>query len=340
MSPTTASTTTRLVTLDDLRRAAERLRGVARQTPLLEVEFPEIPQAAGSRRFYLKAESLQPIGSFKLRGAYNKAVSLTVAERSRGLIAYSSGNHGQGVAYAARALGTRAIIVMPSNAPTIKRRAAEALGAEIVVVGPASMDRKVKAEELAALHGYTIIPPYDDPEIIAGQGTCGLEILAELPDVDLVLVPVGGGGLVSGIAAAIKLQRPEVQVWGVEPEMASDAAESLAQGSIVRYSAEQTSRTLADGLRTQQVGDCNFPHMRAFVDGIVRVSENEIVQAMRATLFTAHLVAEPSGAVAPAAMLFHAQQFPKAKKICAILSGGNVEPEILTQVLTTELAAR
>src|SRR5487761_1319780 len=196
--------TTALVTLADIQRARQRIDGVARHTPLVEADFP------GHGRIYLKLESMQPIGSFKLRGAYNKAASLGREALERGLITYSSGNHAQGVAYAARALGARAVIVMPSNAPVIKRKATEALGAEIVTVGPASQERQAKAEELAAMHGYTIIPPYDDAEIIAGQGTCGLEILDDLPVVDIVivLVPVGGGGLLSGIAAAIKLQRP------------------------------------------------------------------------------------------------------------------------------------
>ena len=338
MTNAPAATTT-LVTLEDLHRAEARLRGVALRTPLLEVEFPESIRTADSRRLYLKAESLQPIGSFKLRGAYNKAASLPEAERARGLISYSSGNHAQGVAYAARALGTHAIIVMPSSAPAIKRKATEALGAEIVTVGPSSQERKAKAEELAALHGYTIIPPYDDLEIIAGQGTCGLEILAELPDVDLVLAPVGGGGLLSGVSAAIKRMQPRVQVWGVEPELAGDAAESLARGSIVSYSAEQTSRTLADGLRVQQLGEHTFAHLRAFVDGIVCVSEEEILQAMRATLFAARLLVEPSGAVAVAAMLYHSHELPPAKKICTILSGGNVEPETLARVLAAKPVA-
>lgn len=328
-----ASASNTLVTLADLREAQQRLRGVARHTPLIETEFP------GNLRLFLKAESMQPIGSFKLRGAYNKAASLSPEVLRRGLITYSSGNHAQGVAYAARALGTKAVIVMPSNAPEIKRRATEALGAEIVIVGPASLERKAKAEELAAARGYTIIPPYDDTAIIAGQGTCGLEILEDLPEVDLVLVPVGGGGLLSGIATAIHLQRPAAQVWGVEPELAADATESVACGSIVHYTAEQTSRTLADGLRTQQIGELNFAHISVFVAGMVTVTESEILQAMQAALLHARLVAEPSGAVALAAALHYAKQIPihgkehADKKICVVISGGNVGPKILAAAL-------
>lgn len=322
-----------LVTLSDLRQAQQRLRRVARRTPLIEAEFVD------NVRLFLKAESMQPIGSFKLRGAYNKAASLSSESLQRGLITYSSGNHAQGVAYAARSLGTKAIIVMPSNAPVNKRRATEALGAEIITVGPASLERKKKAEELSALHGYTIVPPYDDSAIIAGQGTCGLEILEELPDVDLVLVPVGGGGLLSGIAAAIKQQRPAVHVWGVEPELAADATESLATGKLVSYSAEQTSRTLADGLRTQQIGDLNFAHIATFVDGMITATESEILTAIRAAALQAKIVTEPSGAVALAAALYHSQEIAAAheqpiyKKICAVVSGGNVEPDLLAKVL-------
>jgi len=329
----TASEATQLVSLADLREAQQRLRGTARHTPMIEAEFP------GNLRVFLKAESMQPIGSFKLRGAYNKAASLPAAALHRGLITYSSGNHAQGVAYAARALGTKAIIVMPSNAPEIKLRATEALGAEIVMVGPASLERKAKAEELAAAHGYTVIPPYDDSAIIAGQGTCGLEILEDLPDVDLVLVPVGGGGLLSGTAAAIKLHRPSTQVWGVEPEFAADATESMASGTLVSYSAELTSRTLADGLRTQQIGALNFAHLRAFVDGMITVTEKEILAAMRAAAIYAKIVAEPSGAVALAAALFYYEELRTASglanpgKICAVVSGGNVGPQILATAL-------
>lgn len=317
-----------LITLADLHGARQRLRGVAHITPLVPAEF------GGHGKVWLKAECMQPIGSFKLRGAYNKAALLAPEALRRGLITYSSGNHAQGVAYAARALGTRAVIVIPSNAPAVKRRATEALGAEIVTVGPGSQERRTKAEELAAAHGYTIIPPYDDQQIIAGQGTCGLEILADLPDVDVVVAPVGGGGLLSGISAAIKLQQPAIRVWGAEPALAADASQSMASGRIVGLTAEQTSRTIADGLRTQRVGELNFAHMQAFADGVVTVTEAEIRQAMRAAILDARLVAEPSGAVALAAALYHARELNAAgKTICVVVSGGNVEPEMLADVL-------
>src|SRR3954464_15785359 len=263
-----------IITLDDIREARARLDGITVRTPLIPLEW-------NGGRLYLKPENLQPIGAFKLRGAYNKIASLTDQERARGVITYSSGNHAQGVAYAARALGTKAVIVMPRNAPAIKREATAALGAEIVFVGPSGVERQLKAEALAAEHGYVIIPPYDDPKIIAGQGTAGLEILEDLPEVELVLVPVGGGGLISGISTAIKQSRPTAKVFGVEPELAGDAQASLRAGEIVKFPPEQVLQTVAEGLRAQYVGTLTFEHIRRYVDDIVTVSEQEILQSAR-----------------------------------------------------------
>src|SRR6201996_7637014 len=322
-------TRTELVTAEEFAAARERLRDVVLHTPL--VRLTSVTESVA----YLKAESLQPIGSFKLRGASNAVAQLSEAQRRRGVITYSSGNHGQGVAYAARTLRVPAIVVMPANAPEIKRRATAALGAEIVTVGPASSERRERAEALAAEHGYTSIPPYDDPAIIAGQGTCGLEILADCPDVDLVLAPVGGGGLLSGVAAAIRQQRPECHIVGVEPELAGDAAASLRQGRIVQYTAEQTTRTLADGLRTQSLGNLNFAHIQRYVEQVVTVSEQEIEQAMRRIAWDARLIAEPSGAVATAALLFHRRELPPHRTAVAIISGGNAEPATLLRVLSS-----
>ena len=318
----------KLVTLDEIRAAQARIRGVAAHTPLVRLQMPG---AAGE--VYVKAEGLQPVGSFKLRGAYNKISQLSEDERRRGVITYSSGNHAQGVAYAARAVGAKAVIVMPSNAPEVKKQATRALGAEIVEVGPASSDRKIKAEELEAKLGYVMIPPYDDPQIIAGQGTCGLEILEDLPDVDLVLSPVSGGGLLSGVAAAIKHSKPEVRVMGIEPELAADAQESFRGGTLVSWPAEMTTRTICDGLRTQSLGELNFLHVRAFVDDILTVSEDEIREAMRALLHSVRLTPEPSGAVTTAAMLFHQTDLLPYRKAVVIMSGGNVEPSVLRALL-------
>ncbi len=336
-----------LVTLEEIQTAQQRIAGIAVRTPLYRVERARLRMARFPEPefdLYLKAESEQPIGSFKLRGAYNMVAQLSPQELQRGVITYSSGNHAQGVAYAARALGAKAVIVMPNNAPEVKKAATRALGAEIVEVGPASSERRMKAEELVAERGYAMIPPYDAAQIIVGQATCGLEIVEQLPGVDLVISPVSGGGLLSGTATAVKLAaqqglgNPEVQVWGAEPELAADAKESFYSKTLVEWPAAKTTRTIGDGLRTQSLGTLNFKHILRFVDGIVTVSEEEIMAAMRVMLVVTKLIPEPSGVVSLAAALFHAQELPKARKVAVILSGGNLEPE-LHKKLSRELTA-
>jgi threonine dehydratase len=326
--------TQNLVSIDAIRAAALRIAPIAMKTPLVRAAFPGVSGYGTGREIWLKAENLQPIGAFKIRGAANKILQLTAEQIARGVITYSSGNHAQGVAYAAREVGAKAVIVMPSNAPSIKRAATLALGAEVVDVGLASSERLAVAEELVQKHGYIVIPPYDDEQIIAGQGTCGLEIVEDLPDVDLVVSPVSGGGLLSGVAAAVKQLSPKTKVFGIEPELAGDTAESFRAGKIVTWPAELTSRTIADGLRTQSVGVRNFAHIQAFVDGIITVTEAEIHAAMRAIISSTRLVPEPSGAVATAALLFHGDQLPNYRKAMAVVSGGNVDPALLAQVLT------
>jgi threonine dehydratase len=332
-----------LVGLEEFRAAKRRIAGVARRTglhPIRAEKFARAGMPAPEFELYVKAESEQPIGSFKLRGAYNMIAGVVERDPTaaqRGFITYSSGNHAQGVAYAARAVGAKAVIVMPGNAPMIKREATAALGAEIVLVGNASSDRKLKAEELQAEFGYTMIPPYDDPAIIAGQGTCGLEILEQIEEAEgsgsvLVLSPVSGGGLLSGIATAIKLSSPEVQVWGAEPELAADAKESFETKTLVEWPAARTTRTIGDGLRTQSLGRLNFEHVLRYVDGIVAVSEDEILRAMRLLLAVTDLVPEPSGAVTLAAALFHAHELPKARRVVVVMSGGNIEPALKKQL--------
>jgi threo-3-hydroxy-L-aspartate ammonia-lyase len=345
-----------LITLPDILAARDRIRGTAVYTPLVTLD-PDRLRAAGfplpenAPAIYFKNEAAQPIGSFKLRGAYNKIAALKQRDPeafARGVITFSSGNHAQGVAYAARALGTKAVIVMPENAPTVKREATAALGAEIVTVGPASTERKLKAEELVAQHGYAMVPPYDDPDIIAGQATCGLELAEQLTGLDdstynvepttydrttLVLSPVSGGGLLSGTATGLKLaceaaHRTSPQVWGCEPELAGDAHESFYSKTLIEWPAAKTTRTLADGLRTQSLGERNFHHILRFVDGILTVSEAEIRAATRLLLAATDIVPEPSGAVTLAAALFHAAELPHADRIVAILSGGNIDPHL------------
>ncbi len=325
-----------LVDLADIRAAAERLRGVIVRTPL--VGFG--PRAA--RRF-LKAESLQPIGAFKLRGAYVTISSLAMDERARGVVTYSSGNHAQGVARAAALLGITAVVVMPSDAPRIKRERVEADGAEVVVVGTASDERQRVAETIARDRGLTVIPPFDDDRIIAGQGTIGLELVEDLPDLGAVLVPIGGGGLASGVATAVKALRPDVRVVGVEPELAADAQESLRRGEIVRWEAGLVSRTIADGARTQSLGQRTFQHLRAHLDGIVTVTEAEIAAGVRLAAEDSRLVAEPSGALTVAALAFRAHEAGVAGvdgSVVAVVSGGNVDPEQYRAYLAAPIPER
>jgi threonine dehydratase len=318
----------RLVSLTEIKEAQARLNGITVHTPLIEFGHLE----SNARRLFLKPENQQPIGAFKLRGAYNKIASLSEEDRKRGVITYSSGNHAQGVAYAARALGVNAVIVMPGNAPAIKREATAALGAEIVFVGPSGVERQLKAEELAAQRGYVMVPPYNDEQIIAGQGTIGLEILEDLPAMETVLAPIGGGGMISGVATAIKLSKPSVNVIGVEPELAADAQASLRAGTIVQFPADEVLSTIADGLRAQSIGPINFEHIRRYVDDIVTVTEHEIREAVRLLASKPATVAEPSGAVSVAGFLFHRDQLPQTKLNVAIISGGNIDPKMLQEL--------
>ena len=331
-----SATDAALVTIDDVRRAAANLAGVAVRTPLLAFGTA----GPGGPPVLLKAESLQPIGAFKIRGAYHAISTLTPEERARGVVTHSSGNHAQGVARAARLLGTRAVIVMPSNAPAIKRRRVEADGAEIVTVGPASDERAAMADRLATERGLTLIPPYDDDRVIAGQGTLGLEIAEDVPDLAAVLIPIGGGGLSSGVAVAVRALHPGARILGVEPEVAADARDSLRQGRIVRWSAEDVTRTMADGVRGQAIGRRPFAHLSRLMDDVVTVSEEEIAATVRLIAEETRLVVEPSGAVAPAAARFQAQQSSLAGlkgTVVAVVSGGNVDPERYRELLESPL---
>jgi threonine dehydratase len=312
-----------LVGIEDVRRAAALLRGIAIPSPLVPFGPP------GDRRF-LKAESLQPIGAFKIRGAYVAIASLTDAERRRGVITYSSGNHAQGVARAARLLGAPAVVVMPKDAPAIKAARVAADGAEIVWVGPSSDERQQVAEARAARDGLAIIAPFDDDRIIAGQGTVGLEIAEALPELAAVVVPIGGGGLASGVAVAVRALAPAARIVGVEPELAADARDSLAAGRIVAWPAEKVGRTISDGTRTTSLGVRTFAHLSALVDVIVTVSEAEIAAGVRLAAEESRLVAEPSGALAVAALRFRSREAGLdglAGPVVGVVSGGNVDPE-------------
>jgi threonine dehydratase len=313
----------RLVTKTDVIDAAHRIKDSVLRTPLVPATFL-------GRELWLKPENLQYIGAFKVRGAANVLAQLPESARERGVVAYSSGNHAQAVAYAARQAGVSALIVIDDTAPRLKIEATRALGAEVRTVPLA--ERQATAEQLAAERGATLVPPFDHPGVIAGQGTIGLEILADLPDADVVLVPVSGGGLAAGVGVAIKALRPRTAVFGVEPEMAGDAAASLAAGHLVHWPVDERIRTIADGLRAEP-SELTFAHLRTVLDGILTVSETEIRRAVKLLATRARLVAEPSGAVATAAALFHADQLPGGKTV-AIVSGGNIDPALLAEILT------
>jgi threonine dehydratase len=318
-----------LIGLAEIRAAAATLDGVVLRSPLLAF-------GPADRHEFLKAESLQPIGAFKIRGAYVAIAGLEPAVRARGVITYSSGNHAQGVARAARLFGVPAVIVMPSDAPSIKRERVAADDAEVVIVGPSSEERRLAAERIAAERGLSIIPPFDDDRIIAGQGTCGLEIAEDLPDLAAVLVPIGGGGLAAGVATAVKALRPTARVIGVEPELAADARDSFRSGRIVTWPADQVGRTIADGTRTQAIGRRNLAHLRAHLDDVVTVSEDEIVAAVRLAADECRLVVEPSGALSIAGLRFRAAEAGLTGltgSLVAVVSGGNVDPARYRELL-------
>jgi threonine dehydratase len=336
-----------LVSLEEIRTAAARLRGIAVHTPLI----PFTGAARSGANLLIKPESLQPTGAFKLRGAYNAVYAVTRDLDScalpEGVVAHSSGNHGFAVAYAARLLGIKAAIVVPKNAPVVKTDAIEAAGAELIRVEPTLAARIAATDEIARVRGYHPVAPFDDRDVIAGQGTIGLEIAEDLaaggsaPKPAAVLVPISGGGLISGIAVAVKALLPGTRVIGVEPELAADARDSLRAGTRVAWTSEQTSRTKADALRVEQVGELTFPHIQAYVDDIVTVSEAEMLDTVGRLARQARLVAEPGGAVAVAAALYRdAAELgitsTTAAPVVAVLSGGNIDPTLLATILQTE----
>jgi threonine dehydratase len=318
-----------LVSLDEIRAAAAGLDGVALRTPLIPFPRADPP-------LLLKPESLQPTGSFKVRGAYTAISALPAGARRRGVVAHSSGNHAAAVAYAAGLLGVPAAVVIPTSAPPVKIAAARAFGADVVLCEPGLTARLAVAGDLIDRHGYTMIPPFDDRSVIAGQGTIGLEIGTDRPDVGLVLCPVSGGGLLSGISAAIHALCPGAKVIGVEPEHAADARDSLRRRQRVAWPVAETGRTLADALRVEQIGELPLAHMLAYVHDIVTVTDSELRTAMRRLAVEAKLVVEPGGAAAVAAGLFHASELPAAQVRVAVVSGGNVEPALLAAVLSEE----
>lgn len=311
-----------LVTIDDIDAAAERIGEYVVRTPLVPAIW-----ADGRRPLWLKPENLQAIGAFKVRGAFNAIVRLDPAVRARGVVAYSSGNHAQAVAYAAATFGIPAHIVMPEGTPDVKVRATRGHGAQVVLCGAGQRERV--AAELVDSTGGVLVPPFDHPDIIAGQGTIGAEIARDLPGVRNVLVPVSGGGLASGIGTAVKALCPGANVFGVEPELAADTAEGMRAGRRVDWPVADRDRTIADGLRSQP-SELTFAHLRRVLDDVITVTEDEIRAAVRELAFRAHLVSEPSGAVALAA--YRQGTIPPGDTV-VIVSGGNIEPPMLADIL-------
>ncbi|HZI40338.1 MAG TPA: threonine/serine dehydratase [Gemmatimonadaceae bacterium] len=316
-----------LVTLDDLESAARGLEGVVVRTPLLA--FDAISERIGVPT-YVKPEMLQRGGAFKFRGAFTYLSRLSDEERLKGVIAPSSGNHAQAVALAAKLFGVPATVVMPTTVTPAKRQGAERLGARIVLAGTTTSDRFEKALELARTEGGTLVPPYDDPAIIAGQGTLGLEIAADAPHVGTVVVQVGGGGLSAGVATAIKLRAPSARVVAVEPAGAPKLTRARAAGHPVRLAK---TKSIADGLMAVEVGKLPFAHHERYIDEVVTVDDSALVPAMRLLLDRMKLVTEPSGAITIAALMEGLVRPTDARPVVAVLSGGNIEWDGLQELL-------
>ncbi|MBR5474605.1 MAG: threonine ammonia-lyase [Lachnospiraceae bacterium] len=315
-----------MINLETLQEARERLKGVARMTPLFAA------QKLGEK-VYIKAENLQMTGSFKLRGAFNKISSLTEEEKAKGVIACSAGNHAQGVAYSATQNGIRSIICIPAGAPIAKVEATRKFGGEVVLVPGVYDDAYAKAVALQQEHGYTFIHPFDDEKVMAGQGTIGLEILEQLPDVEAVVVPIGGGGLISGVAAAIKLLKPECKVYGVQAAGAPSMYESVKKGEIITLPSVST---IADGIAVKRPGNLTYEACLQFVDEVVTVTEDEIATAILALMETHKSVAEGAGATSVAAVMFDKVPVKDKKTVC-VVSGGNIDVTTLSRVITKGL---
>ena len=317
-----------MIDLDKFKQARAQIQGTAMETPLL----PYLGSDSNGA-LYFKPENLQPVGAFKIRGAYNKIAALPNESKTRGVVAFSSGNHAQGVAYSALKLGIRATIVMPETAPPIKIKNTRRFGAEVVLVGKGGeVERQKVAEKIAKKTRSEIIPPFDDEMVIAGQGTIGLELLEQCPDVVNVLIPIGGGGLIAGVSTCLKLQNPKINIIGIEPELGNDTQLSLAKGEIVTIDTDQAVSTIADGMRITRPGNLTFPYIKEFVDKVLTVSEQEILSATGQIIRETRMLVEPSGATTFAAWLKYHHQLRPGKTV-AILSGGNIDPTLLFSLL-------
>ncbi|HEX8722882.1 MAG TPA: pyridoxal-phosphate dependent enzyme [Pyrinomonadaceae bacterium] len=313
-----------MLTLDSIRLAGERIRPLVHRTPVVTSRTFD---AAAGRRVFFKCENFQRAGSFKMRGATNKILSLSVEERARGVVAFSSGNHAQAVALASRDAGLRAVIVMPTDAPRTKLAATRGYGAEVVTYDRQREDREEVARRLSEREGLTVVPPYDDYHVAAGQGTCALELLEDVPDLDALLTPCGGGGLFAGASTAAKALRAGTRCFPVESELSDDTRQSFLRGERVHI---PPPATIADGMRTQSPGALTFPVLQRNAEDVLTVSEEEIVRAMRFLLFRLKILVEPTGAVAAAAALFG--KLPRdVGSVGVVISGGNVDPAVLAQ---------
>jgi threo-3-hydroxy-L-aspartate ammonia-lyase len=315
--------------IDDVRAAAERLRGRVRRTPVL---VSEALNDASGYRIFLKCENLQRAGAFKIRGALNKLLTLSDDERRRGVVAFSSGNHAQGVALAARIVETTAIICMPTDAPRLKLDATRGYGAEIVLYDRQKDDREAIARRISEESGRVLVPPYDDYAIMAGQGTAALELLEEVPDLDALLTPVGGGGLMAGCSTVARALAPAAVVIGVETDTANDTYLSFRKGERVSIPPPPT---IADGIRLTTPGALTFPILKANLTDVVLVSDDEVLDAVRRLAIDAHIVVEPTGAVPAAAALSGRVNLPKGAKVGVVLSGGNIDPALLSSILAS-----
>ncbi|MBI1803306.1 MAG: threonine ammonia-lyase [Ignavibacteria bacterium] len=314
-----------MISFSDIEHAYSVLKPLVHKTPLLSSRtFNSIT----GNEVYFKAENFQRIGAFKFRGAYNKIASLTDAQRRAGVVAHSSGNHAQGVALAAKLFGIKATIVMPHDSVSSKVEGTKGYGAEVVFCGTTIDEREKKTDELIRQYGYTLIHPYNDPQLIAGQGTVVLEIFHDTKDLDYLFVPIGGGGLVSGCAVAAKNLFPNVRVIGVETEGANDAYQSFREKRIVKLTKVNT---IADGMRTSSVGPLNFEIIMKYVDDVITISDDDILPMMKFFFERMKIVVEPTGAVAPAAVMKNSLRM-QGKKICAVISGGNIDPALLRQI--------
>ena len=314
------------VTLDDITAAAARVRGTARRSPVIALPWPGPGEA---HPFFIKCENLQPMGAFKVRGAFNMLAQLPADARARGVITYSSGNHGQGVAMAAKAMGVPAVIVMPTTAPGVKVDGVRSYGAEVIFAGTTSIERQTRAEQEAAERGLSIIPPFDHPMVIAGQGTVGLELLEQIPDLGTVYVPMGGGGLIAGVSAALKQLRPGVRIVGVEPTGAMKMRAARDAGHPVTL---DRTASIGDGIMNMRAGDITFAHVERYVDDLVAVPDDAMAKAVGWLFRNARIVAEPSGAAATAAVMLGLGA--PVGTVAAVVSGGNVQPDHFAKYIT------